>query len=673
MASMTTEMKLIDMERKNISFSVEELTNIIDGSREETAIRRRVEHIIENDPVLKHKSLLHMSREERFTESIRRTVYFLKTLCPRMGWTSQSREARYFERALKERSFVVHSGAFVPSMKSFGTKEQAEKWHKLAANLNIIGTYAQTELGHGTFLRGLETVATYDRATQEFVINCPRISAMKWWPGEMGKSANHVFLMAELVIDGKKYGMHGFMVQIRDLTTHEPLPGVTVGDIGTKVSFETVDNGFLYLRSVRVPRENLLSKLAQVAPDGTYTKKASDRLMYGSMVRLRVGLLGSEVVMPLSKACTIAVRYSAVRRQGLLDPNKDEVPVLNYVSQQHKLLPQVATAYVANFASKQLIKMYVIFLKKVDSGDIEQLPELHALSAGLKAMLTEQSTMGAEILRRACGGHGYSYGSGLPFIVNRMLASCTYEGENTVMYLQCARYLMKCADKARDKKLTGTVAYLNDSSSGVCPARTSDDFLSLNILMKCYENRAKCVIQQAASKLQQKIRSGLPMHNAWNMVAPFLIRAAKEHIMQYLVETSCKFVNDLTCSDPVKKILTQLCALYALHHINNSPGDFITNGCLNSAQCDIAHDTEVYLLGILRPDAVGIVDAFDFTDDILQSCLGAYDGNVYERLFEWAKEAPMNRTEVHQDSYQLLRPYLHKGRDVLEGAAKSKL
>ena len=39
-------------------------------------------------------------------------------------------------------------------------------------------------LNAGTFLRGLETVATYDRATQEFVINCPRISAMKWWPGE---------------------------------------------------------------------------------------------------------------------------------------------------------------------------------------------------------------------------------------------------------------------------------------------------------------------------------------------------------------------------------------------------------------------------------------------------------------------------------------------------------
>lgn len=28
--------------------------------------------------------------------------------------------------------------------------------------VQIIGTYAQTELGHGTFVRGLETTATYD-------------------------------------------------------------------------------------------------------------------------------------------------------------------------------------------------------------------------------------------------------------------------------------------------------------------------------------------------------------------------------------------------------------------------------------------------------------------------------------------------------------------------------
>lgn len=40
----------------------------------------------------------------------------------------------------------------------------------------------------------------------------------------------------------------------------------------------------------------------------------------------------------------------------------------------------------------------------------------------------------------ACGGHGYSRSSGLPDIYVTFTATCTYEGENTVMMLQTARY-----------------------------------------------------------------------------------------------------------------------------------------------------------------------------------------------------------------------------------------
>lgn len=40
--------------------------------------------------------------------------------------------------------------------------------------------------------------------------------------------------------------------------------GITVGDIGPKMDFDHVDNGFLKLDHVRVPRENMLSRFAQV-------------------------------------------------------------------------------------------------------------------------------------------------------------------------------------------------------------------------------------------------------------------------------------------------------------------------------------------------------------------------------------------------------------------------
>ena len=47
----------------------------------------------------------------------------------------------------------------------------------------------------------------------------------------------------------------------------------------------------------------------------------------------------------------------------------------------------------------------------------------------------------------------------------------------------------------------------------------------------------------------------------------------------------------------------------------------------------------------LRKDAILLTDAFDFTDQCLNSALGCYDGHAYERLFQWVQKSPTN-TEV---------------------------
>lgn len=55
---------------------------------------------------------------------------------------------------------------------------------------------------------------------------------------------------------------------------------------------------------------------------------------------------------------------------------------------------------------------------------------------------------------------------------------------------------------------------------------------------------------------------------------------------------------------------------------------------------------------------MALVDAYDFPDTVLQSCLGRFDGQVYKALYDYAKSSPLNEKEVrftfHVQSSHLL-------------------
>lgn len=60
----------------------------------------------------------------------------------------------------------------------------------------------------------------------------------------------------------------------------------------------------------------------------------------------------------------------------------------------------------------------------------------------------------------------------------------------------------------------------------------------------------------------------------------------------------------------------------------------------------------------IRNNAVSIVDAFDIPDAAINSVLGAYDGNVYERIFEEAKKSPLNQEPVNKSFHLYLKPFM---------------
>lgn len=60
---------------------------------------------------------------------------------------------------------------------------------------------------------------------QEFIINSPTDTSTKWWIGAAGQTATHSVVFARLILDEGDMGVHNFIVPVRDMETHEPMPG----------------------------------------------------------------------------------------------------------------------------------------------------------------------------------------------------------------------------------------------------------------------------------------------------------------------------------------------------------------------------------------------------------------------------------------------------------------
>jgi acyl-CoA oxidase len=73
---------------------------------------------------------------------------------------------------------------------------------------------------------GIETTATLDMKTDEFVIHSPTISSTKFWPGGMGLWANFAIAFARCIVEENDYGVVPFLVQIRSKVDHKPMPGI---------------------------------------------------------------------------------------------------------------------------------------------------------------------------------------------------------------------------------------------------------------------------------------------------------------------------------------------------------------------------------------------------------------------------------------------------------------
>jgi alkylation response protein AidB-like acyl-CoA dehydrogenase len=84
------------------------------------------------------------------------------------------------------------------ALETVPTEEQKRQFLPLAQSFHMIMTYAQTELGHGTDIKRLETETVFDRTTGTFVLNTSTLTSIKFWPDALRRTANYILLMAQL-------------------------------------------------------------------------------------------------------------------------------------------------------------------------------------------------------------------------------------------------------------------------------------------------------------------------------------------------------------------------------------------------------------------------------------------------------------------------------------------
>jgi acyl-CoA oxidase len=141
------------------------------------------------------------------------------------------------------------------AMATLANDKQNEYWLPKFRRWEVIACYAQTELGHGSNIAGLETTATFDQEKNEIVINSPTPTSTKWWPGDMSRFCNYAIVYAKLILNGQQAGVQPFLVQLRSNDDFSVMPGVKLGDMGPKFGYQSKDNGWLQFDNVRIPKD----------------------------------------------------------------------------------------------------------------------------------------------------------------------------------------------------------------------------------------------------------------------------------------------------------------------------------------------------------------------------------------------------------------------------------
>jgi len=351
----------------------------------------------------------------------------------------------------------VHFTLCGGTVAKLGTRKHHEEFIPRLDSCDLPGCFGMTELGHGSNVSGIETSAEYDPSTESFVINTPNDAASKFWIGGAAQHGKLCTVFAQLTTQGTAQGVHVFAVRIRD-DDGRVVPGVRIEDCGHKMVLNGVDNGRIWFQNLKVPRDALLDKMAQVDRDGTYSSPIANKstrfgVMIGGLIVGRL-LIAQGAVDASKVALAIAIRYSRSR------PQFGDRIVMDYVTHQRRLLVPLSNVYALGFALLDVKRMHA-------RGDAGESRLVHERSCGLKALATWSRVETMQYCRECCGGQGYLTANQICVFKTDMDVDVTFEGDNTVLMQQTARPLITAAAKNAGSMLSPPAT----GHGGGCPIR----------------------------------------------------------------------------------------------------------------------------------------------------------------------------------------------------------
>jgi len=541
--------------------------------------------------------------------------------------------------------FGVQFGLWGGSVHQLGTRRHHERYLKKIASLELPGAFAMTEAGHGSDVQHVLTTATYDPDTGEFVIHTPVDEAHKEYIGNAADDGLMATVFAQLIVAGEEHGVHALIVPLRD----EPgrlHPGVRIEDCGEKMGLNGVDNGRIWFDHVRVPREALLNRYADVNDQGEYESPIENPnkrffTMLGTLVQGRICISGASISAAKS-ALTIAVRY-ALRRRQFGPPDGDEVPILDYRTHQRRLMPPLARTFALHFAQDELRDKFDHVMRQENAPDRERR-ELESLAAAMKATASWHATHTIQMCRECCGGAGY-------MAVNRFAAMkadtdifTTFEGDNTVLIMLAARALLTdYADEFGGLNPAEMVTFVAGQAvetvverlfarkiaqviSDVVPSRGDEhgNLLEREHQLDLFRWRQGHITAAVANRFKRGLDEGYDAFEVFRAVQDHAVVAAQSYIDTVMLEAFSAAID--RCEDePVKAVLNLVCDLFALQNVEADKGFFQEHGRLSSPRTKAITREVNRLCNEVRLAAGPLVDSFGIPDAILAAPIGLKD------------------------------------------------